>query len=93
MIMIIRSSEKIVNPMRYAGYIYDYAHSLFGENYTGNLDRHNAHMAALWRQLRQKFPDKLCSLMSFGRFSKDSRRGEGSFIAATNVQQLSQQMP
>ena len=32
-IMFTRSLERIFNPMRYAGDIYNYAHSFFGEDF------------------------------------------------------------
>ena len=32
-IMLTRSSERIFHPMRYTGYIYDYAHSFFGDDF------------------------------------------------------------
>ena len=33
MIMLSRSLERILDTMCYAGYIYDYAHSFFGEDF------------------------------------------------------------
>ena len=33
MVMLTRSSERILNPMCYTGYIYDFAQSIFGEDF------------------------------------------------------------
>ena len=44
MFMLTRSSERIFNPMRYTGCIYDYAHSFFGEDYKLECELSEIHL-------------------------------------------------